>query len=464
MTDKRLTVNDLSEDQRAAYDKIMLWIRDINGSPILTLGGVAGSGKSSLIGILGSSKAVSPIAYITYTGKASSVLKRKLAAASIITTNKTQKANGSSDDEDCGFIDTPYCGTIHSLIYAPVEDEECETCAHGKEVHTKYDDDNPLTSPGCNFCACINYKARSTGRVNGWRLREALDRPYKLIVVDESSAVSDDMLGDIQSYNIPILAVGDHAQLPPIGGLGTLVANPEIRLEKIHRQAEGSPIIRMSKLVRETGQFSYSMKSGDTIMFDRVSNLQKHIEMRYAGADSKRLFELGLIVGTNKRRIATNQAIRRVLGRSGPPTPGEQIICLRNQRDKGIYNGMRGLVEEVITMSEQGRPWCMTARVRFPEDGFTETVSINKLQFNREKPISSFDELKEFNVYPASWNDVGGLFDWGYTMTAHKVQGSQFEDVLIIASDWMGSDENTRRRWRYTSCTRAVSKLTVLMP
>jgi exodeoxyribonuclease-5 len=464
MSDRQLLVSDLSPDQREAYDQVITWVRDINASPILTLGGYAGVGKSALIGVLGAAKVVSPIAYITYTGKAASVLKRKLAVAKIITTDKTQKANGSSDDEDCGFIDTPYCGTIHSLIYAPVEDEECSTCGHGKEVHTKHNDDNPLVSPGCNFCACINYAARSTGRVNGWRLREELDRPYKLIVIDEASMVSDDMLLDLQSFNIPILAVGDHGQLPPVGGLGTLVANPDIRLEKIHRQAEGSPIIRMSKAVRESGKLSPQMRDGDTIIFDRITNLQKHIDKRYIGADAKKLFELGLITGTNKRRIALNQAVRRALGRSGPPTPGEQVICLRNQRGKGIYNGMRGLIEEVITMSEPGRPWCMTAKVKFPEDGITDIVYMCKLQFNREKTLSSFDELKEFNVYPSSWEDVGGLFDFGYSLTAHKSQGSSYEDVMVIASDWMGSDENTRRRWAYSAITRAVSRLTVLMP
>jgi exodeoxyribonuclease-5 len=462
-SDKQLTVSDLSADQREAHDRVLAWIRDINASPILTLGGLAGCGKTALLGVIGRSCGVSPIAYATYTGKAASVLKRKLIAAGINTTGRMQSAEDKEESVNVIPDNIPYCGTIHGLIYAPIEDAECATCGHVERRHNRNNNTGILDA--CEGCPCKLYVAKSTGRVNGWRRRDTLDRAYKLIALDEASMISDDILEDLQSFNIPLLAVGDHGQLPPVGGLGTLVQNPDIRLEKIHRQAEGSPIIRMSRMIRDTGKLNpATMRHGDTIVFDRIANLQKHIEQRYKGASTARLFELGLISGTNKRRISLNQAVRKALGRSGPPTPGEQVICLRNMRERGIYNGMRGVIEEVTSMSEMGRPWCMTAEVRFPEEGITDTVSMCMRQFNREKAFNSFEELAEFNIFPAKWDDVGGLFDFGYALTAHRCQGSSYEDAMVIAADWMGNDADTKARWLYTSATRAVSKLTILTP
>ena len=106
-----ITVEKLSNDQLAAYDAIMKWVarnpaprferRDADdcdyddddddseeesyeGPPasLLTLGGYAGTGKSTLVSLV--SSRVSLPAFCAYTGKASSVLKRKLEDAGTV--------------------------------------------------------------------------------------------------------------------------------------------------------------------------------------------------------------------------------------------------------------------------------------------------------------------------------------------------------------------------------------------
>src|SRR5271170_4523372 len=144
--DKRLTRADLSPDQRRVYESILDWSRNPEG--VLTVGGVAGSGKSTLMGLFASETRLK-VAYICYTGRASSVLGRKLHAAGVQTTNRAQ-----ADDERRlnGRWKHLFCGTIHRLLYHAVIDNVSE-------------------------------------ELLGWTKREKLDRPYDIIVIDESSMV-----------------------------------------------------------------------------------------------------------------------------------------------------------------------------------------------------------------------------------------------------------------------------------
>ena len=51
-------------------------------------------------------------------------------------------------------------------------------------------------------------------------------------------------------------------------------------------------------------------------------------------------------------------------------------------------------------------------------------------------------------------------FDFGYALTVHKAQGSQWNSVVLFDESWAFKD--TRQRWLYTAMTRAAEKLTVV--
>jgi exodeoxyribonuclease V len=73
-----------------------------------------------------------------------------------------------------------------------------------------------------------------------------------VIVVDEASMVNDQTVADLLALDIPILAMGNAAQLPPVSGAGSLTAGePDAFLTEIHRQAQGNPIVQLSMLARE---------------------------------------------------------------------------------------------------------------------------------------------------------------------------------------------------------------------
>src|SRR5450631_4054023 len=73
----------------------------------------------------------------------------------------------------------------------------------------------------------------------------------KLIVIDECSMVDADLGRDLMSFGVPVLVLGDPAQLPPIQGGGFFTdTEPDAMLTEVHRQAQDDPIVRLSMDIR----------------------------------------------------------------------------------------------------------------------------------------------------------------------------------------------------------------------
>jgi len=495
-----VAVKDLSADQLSAYNTIVSWINDRTRQPLLSLGGYAGSGKSTLVSLV--AEQVDLPAFCAYTGKATSVLRRKLRAAGTETVGAQKKSREGVMSSDS----RPYCGTIHSLIYRPCDCREPKTVEiqkpcpeEGCDGETSWERSLPVRSvctkghvglikseaafDALKAATKFVYVEKVDGRCKlcggkEWLRREALDRHYGLIIIDEASMVDDMMLRDLQSYGVPILAVGDHGQLPPVGGVGSIMKNPILRLEKIHRQAEGNPIIALSKIIRETGKFPESM-DGDAVTFGKLRFIEQLIEERYENASPARLLEMSLVCYTNKRRVGLNSTVRRVRGisRDGRDLPieGEHVVCLRNIKEQSgrppVANGMRGVLQndvkwktvrnnrgEKISESETQ----LIGSIAFPEDEIDALeYEMFAPQFQREKTYNSSEELaKETGVH--SFSAAGSLFDFGYAMTAHKMQGSQVDDLVVVAERPGPVSNEDWARWAYTAATRAVKKLLIL--
>ncbi len=502
-----ISVKDLSSDQLSAYNSIVGWMRDPGESALLSLGGYAGSGKSTLVSLV--AEQVDLPAFCAYTGKATSVLRRKLRAAGTDTVG-TQRANRDGMPSTEG---RPYCGTIHSLIYRPCDcrepktvevqkpcpDKDCvgETfwsppmgvslnaqrseCAHGHVGLIKSKEAFDALKPKTKFAPAKKHADGACALCGGkeWLRREALDRHYGLIIVDEASMVDDMMLRDLRSYGVPILAVGDHGQLPPVGGSGSLMKEPHLRLEQIHRQAEGNPIIALSKIIRETGRIPDDMADSDAVTFGKLRFVEQIIEQRYSDASAARLLEMGIACYTNRRRCGLNVAVRRARGiaRTGRELPrnGEHVICLRNMKAEGgrppVANGMRGVlqsdVEFKVNVNHRGEKLGtsetqVVGSIAFPEDDITaHSYTMLAKQFGREKTFSNPEELQQ-ETGLHSFSMAGSLFDFGYAMTVHKMQGSSFDDLVVCAERPGPCGKEDWARWCYTAVTRAASKLTVL--
>jgi exodeoxyribonuclease V len=356
----------LNTEQQRAYDLILDFIR--SRLPLLTIGGYAGTGKTTLIGRVVNElrKDSRKIAFCCFTGKAAMVLKSKIS----------------------GFIGPDdYCGTIHGLIYRLIE---------------------------------------KRGSKLIWERVEFLD--YDLIVLDEASMVDGQIFDDLQRYGVPILAVGDHGQLPPVSGRFNLMEHPQYKLEKIVRQAEGNPIIRIASMARETGHIPFGVYG---------PGIEKVRGMKSLGSMDPDI----ILCAMNKTRNNINTFIRSRRGFDDMcPMNGESVICLKNNRDVGIFNGNMGVLTSI-------RPGPTFHDIAVDMGDFEYSGMVLAKQFGSKYLIDNF---------------MADSFDWAYCITVHKSQGSEFRSVVLIEERMGMMNDEDWRRWLYTGVTRAKERLTVL--
>ena len=266
-----------------------------------------------------------------------------------------------------------------------------------------------------------------------------------LLVVDEVSMVADDLAQDLLSFGKRILVLGDPAQLPPVNGEGYFInAEPDVMLTEVHRQAADNPIIRMSMDIREGKQLRPGMFGDSQIV--RLHGTDRELMSQYVlGADQ-------LLCGLNRTRTTFNRRIRELKGLRGKerdwhPTKGDRLICLRNKRDKHLFNGGIWNADK-IRVAEQVR------------------LAIE---------VSSEDEKRDpltVEVYEHFFNGTEQQLDWrakrgteeftfGWAITCHKSQGSQWDNVIVF--DESGAFRDSRSNWLYTAITRAAEKVTVVI-
>jgi exodeoxyribonuclease-5 len=383
---------ELSDKQQSAVKDILGWYKGGNNQYI-TLGGYAGTGKTTLMGylskVLREKDKKQKIAFCSFTGKASRVLQRKLRD-----TNSIYKYD--------------YTGTIHRLIYRPVTDDK--------------------------------------GEVINWERMATDEFLYDLIVVDEASMITRDIWNDLLSFGKPILAVGDHGQLPPIDGNFNLMENPQLRLEEIYRQQINNPIIKVSEIARKYGKIPVEDFSNTVKKLDKKNpDTGELLESMFESYDSDTM----VLTGYNRSRVRLNQGIRQLLGFETPtPSQGDRVICLKNNHKEEIFNGMMGTVLDVVEGNMDGYEY-YDAEIELDEEDYPYFGKISKDQFGQQSTTN--------NVI-----DGVDLFDFGYALTVHKAQGSQAKRVVVFEERFSRMDDEMWRRWLYTAVTRAVEELYIV--
>lgn len=274
------------------------------------------------------------------------------------------------------------------------------------------------------FYQLVEQSRDKTGRV---RLRfdvshERGQLADKIVLIDESSMISHEMARDIINTGAKIVACGDPGQLPPVTG-ARYFNHANVTLQTIHRQALESPIIRQAHRVRNE---QHCMDDGEA--FQVLKRGLTGDEMLAADV---------ILCHTNATRYAANLHARNVRGLIQPnPQVGEPVMCLKNAQQFGIYNGA------VYTLTA---PFL---------DGDCD-IWIDVDGSNTKIPWVTFNGMRSAvpdHVEPLT------SFDFGYAMTVHKAQGSEWASVVLI-------DEYFRRQerasWLYTGITRAAEKIIV---
>jgi exodeoxyribonuclease V len=262
----------------------------------------------------------------------------------------------------------------------------------------------------------------------------------QLIVIDECSMVDEELGRNLLSFGVPVLVLGDPAQLPPVQGGGFFTAaEPDVMLHEVHRQAQDDPIVRLSMDIRA----GKPLVPG-TYGLTQVVRRDELDPQRVLDADQ-------ILVGRNATRRAYNARMRQRRGLEDPlPVAGDKLVCLRNNRQKGLFNGGLWVVAQ---RKKQKKSDALAMRLTPDEDVGGDEVKVSV------RPECFTGGIEEFDWRTRKSYDE---FDYGYVLTVHKAQGSQWDDVVLFDESFAFPD--SRDRWLYTGVTRAAKRLTVVVP
>lgn len=364
--------------------------------PYTCIAGYAGTGKSTLVSHIISALGIPPICvgYIAFTGKAASVLQHKGCEGAM---------------------------TAHKLLY---------------------------------------YANKTSSGRFVFKPRTSLEFPYRLLVVDEVSMLPAEMWQLLLRHRVHVLALGDPFQLPPVRDKDDnhVLDHPHIFLDEIMRQAADSEIIQLSMTIRE--QRPIQFYKGKDIQVIRQSDL---VSGMYTWADQ-------ILVGTNGTRAAVNQAVRSMLGKGPVPEEGDKVICLNNEWDTidvtgstSLVNGTTGFLkdikyEDMRFKSLRGQPKFPIMRASMQTiDGeiFDDLIIDQKAMLTGDKTLTP---AQEYTVHKRGVDPLPVEFNYGYAITTHKAQGSQWNNILVF-EEGFPYNKVEHARWLYTAVTRAASKL-----
>ena len=292
--------------------------------------------------------------------------------------------------------------------------------------------------------------------------------PYKIVVVDEVSMAPKTLMDLLFKHNVYVICLGDPFQLPPVDKKedNHLLDAPHIFLDEIMRQAQESEIIQLSMAIRENRPI-------ETFQGKEVQILNKE-ELNtgmLTWADQ-------ILVATNATRVSINAQMRKLLNFGEQPQDGDKIICLRNYWDcfsdneETLVNGTIGILKDSF-LTKRYLP-----RIVKSIDGLShidlimgDFISDSGMYFHSLEMDKKMIDTGEFSldwktVYQLNRNpktrDIPPLeFTYGYAITCHKAQGSEWDKVLVIEEKFP-FDKIEHARWLYTAVTRSSEKLVLV--
>jgi len=395
----------LTIEQNDALNKISKWIKNTD-QQVFCLGGYAGTGKTTVLQELINNLDIAPVCCAP-TGKAASVLKKKLY----------------------GAIDVR---TIHKVLYNPRDRSKAKLIDLQVQMRK-----NPADK---RIEIAYNRELKKQGDVT-FSLKDIHEvTPNRIVIIDESSMVTGTISTDIINTGAKILFVGDPGQLPPVGDEGYFnKSNKDFILQQIHRQALGSPITALASAVRLN---ELAPPKSDKIRCVGRGVLQ---DEDYLNAGQ-------ILCGKNITRRKMNKFIRKKLGKSSVmPTEGEKIICLKNKYQGGVSHFINGV--DAITLSDAR--W----------DEMLQCFICVIMYDGKEVPVAFYDYHFKLHydseIEPTDWREREGQaeFDYGYAITVHKSQGSEWDNIIICDDGFKANDHSFRRKWLYTAITRAKDSL-----
>ena len=263
--------------------------------------------------------------------------------------------------------------------------------------------------------------------------------PYKIVIVDECSMVPKELLQRLIKYNVHIICLGDPGQLPPINKNedNHLLDHPHIFLDEIMRQEAESEIINLTMDIRAGKPLTrYQGKEVQVLNKDELTT-------------GMLLWADQIICAKNETRIALNNQMRDLLGRSGGPQDGDKVICLKNNwdiysvNDNPLVNGTIGYLKDSFStyinlprqITSDGQPKkldILTANFISDTEEDYGILNMDKQLITTGVPGLDWKTSYKMGRNWRFQDKIPDQFTYGYAITCHKSQGSEWDNVLVI--------------------------------
>lgn len=442
--------------QAKGFEKIADFLSDTSNNSLLLIKGYAGTGKTTLIGLL--------VRQLGQISKRSVLMAPTGRAAKVLSSYAGKNAL-----------------TIHKKIYFP--------------------------------------KADSRGAGVQFSLKEN-KHTHTVFIVDESSMIGDDrqqsklfengsLLHDLVHYvingkNCQLIFVGDTAQLPPVNlSLSpaldenelTLQFNVEVfsvTLEDVVRQQAGSGILfnatRIRKLLirDEVDGFNFQLDGFKDVK--RIIEGNEFLELLNSALHEDGIDQTVLIVRSNKRANLYNKNIReRILYLESDLAVGDQLMVVKNNyfwlgadsQPGFIANGdviRINRINKNVDRYDMKFAEVSVQMVDYPNEPAFDTVllleTLNSETANLGYEQSqllyqnvSLDHPNEKSKYKRFLKVKNDPYfnalqvKYSYAITCHKSQGGQWKNVFIEQPYLPEGPNKDYFRWLYTAITRAKERL-----
>jgi len=320
-----------------------------------------------------------------------------------------------------------------------------------------------------------------------------------LLIVDEASMVDEDLLGYIlqaaELFDVFVLFVGDHCQLPPVGKDPHIFNGRfhHIKLSTIQRQAMGNPIVELASKYRDLIEGNTKLlpeivtalnKECEGIEVVNTKEFRARIAEAFLGDDAD---DIKVCAYTNKCAIKHNHEIRAAiygeeLADQEPIMVGERLtVCkpvlgggdklLLAVEDEIVVSSLRQAMHRPSGVAGLEIPFGDDVVLFVPDDlieanNYVEEVRKKAMQATRKHKITA--TIESDNERRSAWRKFfkadRAFHDLrhGYASTTHKAQGSTFRTVFIDLPDLMTCrDTALRNRLFYTALTRASHRVVI---
>jgi len=289
----------------------------------------------------------------------------------------------------------------------------------------------------------------------------------KIVIIDECSMVPKDLIMRLSTYKVHIICLGDPGQLPPVNKDedNHLLEHPHIFLDEIMRQEDQSEIIQLTMDIRVGKPLNHFIGKEVQIL-DKEELTTGMLQW----ADQ-------IICSTNATRVALNNQMRQLLGRDKDPEDGDKVICLKNDWDtistnnNPLVNGTIGFLKNSFNSTLRIPGYLCGGEQKFIPILYADFISDTEEdygQLDMDKNLiltgeSSLDwkTLYRMGKHKQYKNSIPHQFTYGYAITCHKSQGSEWDNVLVI-EEGFPYDKQEHQKWLYTACTRAAKKLVII--